>query len=412
MSYRAPTDATEIDTARAIAAGTVPSGTSIGASALFALRISGTGMGYRDKNNEHVYRDPEHFLNDEFLARCGGLPITDNHPEAGLLNSDEHADRVLGSILLPYIAQADGIADHEGTEVWGIARVFNENAIAAMRSGPWSTSPAVVVSRANNVEMSLADGATLLLEGKPALLDHLAVCKAGVWDKGGSPSGVRADTISQESKMSETTTKEKETEGDPLAKILDCLGGITKRLDGLETHVAEQKSTAAAAEAERERIRSERAKSVVSDTPTTDDDDDDDENKRAALADAQMRADSVANVFGLQADKPMVGETPRNYRIRQLRRFQPHSKEFKETDLKKLDAPTLDAVERVIFADAKLASQSIGTGVRGQLIEVRKRDSTGRIYSEFFGDRKSWMDEFSMVPMCVTKINTGRRDDD
>ncbi|WP_159013321.1 DUF2213 domain-containing protein [Acidisoma sp. S159] len=404
-SYSAPN---ELDVAKSIAAGAIPSGTSLGNSALFSLRISGTGMAYRAKHGEHVYRDPSHYLTPEFLERCNGLAVIDGHPEGAILNSNEHADRVVGAVTYPYLAQADGIADAEGQEVWGIGRIFDAAAIAAMRNGQWSTSPCVQLRKADNTTMSPAEGGVILIEGQPALLDHLAIVKAGVWDKGGAPSGVRADAQSMETTMATET----ETKDDPLAKIMDCLSGISTRLDGLEEHVNTQKSASAAAEAEKARVAAEKAKETVSDTPTPDDDDDD--NKLASLADVQMRADGVANAFGQSADKPMRGESVRNYKIRMLKKFQHHSKDFKETNLKALDDPTLDAVERVIYADAMIAANTVGSGAEGVLIEIKKRDHTGRMISEFRGDPKSWRRELSMHPYVLTKINTpgNRRDDD
>ncbi len=59
-----------------------------------------------------------------------------------------------------------------------------------------STSPGVVLSGAagGDERVTLDDGSTLLIEGKPALVDHLAICEQGVWDKGGEPVGVRSET--------------------------------------------------------------------------------------------------------------------------------------------------------------------------------------------------------------------------
>jgi hypothetical protein len=48
----------------------------------------------------------------------------------------------------------------------------------------------VFLSADTNLKHPLSNGATLLIEGKPSLLDHVALCPLGVWDKGGPPTGV------------------------------------------------------------------------------------------------------------------------------------------------------------------------------------------------------------------------------
>jgi hypothetical protein len=104
------------------------------------------------------------------------------HPKAGKLDSKEFINRVIGTILLPYI---------QGEEVWGIAKIYDDEAAMQMASKQLSTSPAVVFRQTDgNVQERLEDGSNLLIEGKPSLLDHLAICEEGVWDKGSPPAGV------------------------------------------------------------------------------------------------------------------------------------------------------------------------------------------------------------------------------
>jgi len=54
-----------------------------------------------------------------------------------------------------------------------------------------STSPAVFFGpNSGNQIRKMPDGTKLLIEGDPELVDHIAIVPAGVWDKGGEPSGV------------------------------------------------------------------------------------------------------------------------------------------------------------------------------------------------------------------------------
>ena len=176
----------ELGVAQAMAAGDLASPQRYDNMTLFAMRITGTGVSYRAKFNEYVYRRPENYLTPEFVQRCNGLPVIWEHPEKAMLNSDEFGSRVVGTMLWPYI---------DGDEVWGIAKVFDADAIKAMSDKQLSTSPAVVFrDQSVNCKMELEDGSTLLIEGKPSLLDHLAICEVGVWDKGGPPEGIRTDS--------------------------------------------------------------------------------------------------------------------------------------------------------------------------------------------------------------------------
>ena len=181
---------TELDIAKAIRDGKLSSPQRIGNLWLFDLRVTGTGASYREKHDEYVYRPPDHYLNKEFLERCQGLPVIFEHPEKSMLDTDEYRQRNVGSIVLPYIPTREDDA-HMTDEVWGIARIYDGDAAELMQTSHISTSPAVSLDAAGDSStVEMLDGSTLLIEGKPPYLDHLAVCPAGVWDKGGAPRGV------------------------------------------------------------------------------------------------------------------------------------------------------------------------------------------------------------------------------
>lgn len=179
----------ELGVARAMAAGDLASPQKYENVWLFALRITGTGTAYRKKLDEYVYRPPENYLNQEFLDRCNGLAVIFEHPPKSVLTSKEFGDRVIGSVMLPYV---------QGDEVWGIAKVYDEPAARVMQAEQLSTSPAVVFRDPGvNNQVELENGSKLLIEGKPSLLDHLAVVSLGVWDKGSGPTGVQIEQITK-----------------------------------------------------------------------------------------------------------------------------------------------------------------------------------------------------------------------
>jgi 8-oxo-dGTP pyrophosphatase MutT (NUDIX family) len=176
----------ELGVARAIADGRLTSPQRYENVWLFAIRITGTDTAFRDKLDEFVVRKPELYLNDEFLARCNGLPVIFKHPPKSILDSDEFSNRIVGTVFLPYIA---------GDEVWAVTKIFVDDVARMMKNQELSTSPGVNFADFTvNAKLTLEDGSKVLIEGKPSLLDHIAICELGVWDKGGDPSGIRSES--------------------------------------------------------------------------------------------------------------------------------------------------------------------------------------------------------------------------
>jgi len=191
----------ETDIARAVANGALPSPTKFANMSFYRMRITGTGTAFRrgsaeevDKNgkvtrkkvqDEFVYRHPENYLTPDFLDRCNGLPLIFQHPKGKVLDSKEFSERMIGVMVCPYIVD---------DEVWGVAKVYDADSVTLLDNEKMSTSPTVVFhDRSENHTIALNDGSVLLIEGRPSLLDHLAVCEQGVWDKGGEPAGVESE---------------------------------------------------------------------------------------------------------------------------------------------------------------------------------------------------------------------------
>lgn len=232
----------ELGVARAIAAGELTSPQRYMNVWLFDIRITGTGGAYRDAHKEHVWRNPKDYLNDEFLARCNGLFVVRDHPDSSVLNSEEFKKRIIGTVFLPYV---------KDDEVWGIAKIIDDKAVEEMRSKQLSTSPGVAGVGDNREE--LEDGTHVLLEEDPTLLDHIAVCDLGVWDREGPPSGVATSTAG-ENPMSDKTAEEtaaqtrtdsetaKKEEPDKLLCALDAamskLDAMGKRMDAYDEEKA------------------------------------------------------------------------------------------------------------------------------------------------------------------------------
>lgn len=224
----------ELDVAKCIRDGILVSPQRFENMWLFAVRITGTGTAYRNRLDEYAYRPPEYYLTPQFLERCSGLPVIWLHPKKVVLNSKEFDDRVIGSIMLPYL---------KGDEVWGIARIYNRDAAALMENEELSTSPTVVWRAGSNNKLETEDGSKLLIEGDPHLIDHVAICEQGVWDKGGDPSGVDAgiredtamDKATDSSKSQSTAAADSADKSkDGIDRVLESLGTLHSRMDSLE----------------------------------------------------------------------------------------------------------------------------------------------------------------------------------
>ena len=189
---------------------------------LFLIRITGTGVSYRPALNEYVYRKPEHYLTERFLQRCSGLPVIWQHPDKTMLTSDEFNDRVVGTTFLPFIRD---------DEVWAIAKIFDAGTIKLLDTKQMSTSPAVLLEK-GSINKKLPDGTKLLIEEKPSLLDHIAICENGVWDKGEGPTGIEANVRGDSAMADEKETEDKkDATSDVNDELKNVLDAAMKKLD-------------------------------------------------------------------------------------------------------------------------------------------------------------------------------------
>ncbi|MBN3986820.1 NUDIX domain-containing protein [Serratia marcescens] len=404
----------EMDVAGLISGGQLTSPQFFRNMYLWALRITGTGVTWRSKFRQYAYRSPENYLTDEFLARCSGLPVIWWHPEKNVLNSEEFAARTIGAIAFAWI---------QGDEVWGMARIYDTDAAANLSTRQLSTSP--TVTGGDDVLINV-DGEPLLLEGTPVLLDHLAICEQGVWDKLGDPAGVKSDTLNEVQKMDEEKVlalinqaldardSRAKADADEKAKA-DAEAEEKAKADAAEADEkakadaaeAEEKAKADAAEAEEKakadselaRIRADmeelknRVPQEVSD------------EERNEIADTQCKADSVFASFGERAPQPMAGERAMPYRRRIMTRLQKYSTDYKEVDLHAIaDSQLLTIAEKKIYADAQASAASSlepGAGLR----EVVRTDATGRRISNFIGDPSACWAPFQAVSRKLAGIN-------
>ena len=237
----------ELDIARMMTAGELSSPQRVGNMWLYNVRVTGTGASYRPKHNEYVWRKPDDYLTDDFLQRIGGLPVIWKHPPNDELNSDEYADRNVGSVFLPYI---------RGDEVWAIVRIYDDDAAELLNTEQLSTSPAVLLEKGTSLKTRLEDGSDILIEGPAQSVDHLAIVPKGVWDKGGPSTGIEnaylPEQVSQsvltrgdESVAEETEAerkareeKEKAARSDAERRMDESVDTLLKGIDSIRSDMA------------------------------------------------------------------------------------------------------------------------------------------------------------------------------
>jgi hypothetical protein len=211
----------------------------------------------------------------------------------------------------------------------------------------------------------------------------------------------------------ENALKKSDADDGKLDKLLSGIDAISKRMDAFEA--AGQKKLGGDAEepldhGEMKAPTEEIADRIRKDSAgVTAKEHDAERQHEAAMADIQCRADAVSTAWGESAPPPMSGERAMPYRVRLLRRFQRHSKEFSGVDLAKITDPViLDGIERSIYADA-LAASATPEVAQGYLREMIKTDRSGRQISTFFGEPRTWMQQFAAPARRVTGIRNVSR---
>lgn len=429
----AQTPLNETDVAALIADGVLSSPQYFYNMWMFAIRVTGTGVTWRSADQEMTFRNPDDYLTPEFLQRVAGVPLIWLHPEKRTLDSDEFSKRVIGTLTNAWVADKG--------EVWAVARVYDAEAAEIMATRQLSTSPTVKFSEV--AKSIIVDGQPLLVEPSPELLDHVAICEQGVWDKLLNPTGVKSDSIPKEAeKMDEEKFVElfnkcmdarmakADEEKEAKAKA-DAEEAVKKEKADSEAKEAEEAKAKADAEekAEKEKAEAEakekadaeeKAKADAEEKAAKEKADSDlrreiadlksripvelSDAERNELADAQIKADSVFSAFGKRAPMPLSGEKPLSYRRRLLVQLQEHSKDFKSVDLSAIaDAQLLTIAEKQIYADAQsAASLSVGAG---QLREIKRADATGRLISTFEGDPEATWAPFKSGKRQVLSFN-------
>lgn len=205
------------------------------------LRITGTGITERYKENENgdvifdeenkpvtykIDRLEEDFLSNKFLEACIGIPVLIEHPDSKLLNGENYKNHVVGTIVTAYIKK-------EVKEVWGIARIYDPEVLKLINEGLKSTSPAI---KTKNIE----NGSEITQE-KFEYIDHLALVVDGYWDNY-SEKAIQIDSLKRiMSNSNENTTIKEDKMPEELEEKKEEVKEEVKKDESMEE--AENKET-------------------------------------------------------------------------------------------------------------------------------------------------------------------------
>ncbi|WP_239042526.1 NUDIX hydrolase [Citrobacter freundii] len=426
---------TEFEAAQYIRDGTLASPVKFSNMWLVNLRITGTGAAYRYGLREFVWRDPNLYLNEEFLLRCNGLPVLWDHAEQAPMSEEEFKKRCVGSVMLPYI---------KGDEVWAIVRIYVKEVVDKIVNEETSTSPSVIFGGESGCTERSEGDSNFLIEGIPFLLDHIAVVtkdhgSLGVWDKDGVPEGIEV-----------TNKGDIEMDKEELQSLLskavsDALGGVNNKLEAMSARMdsqekwiksrqdadekakqdaeekekaeAEEKAKQDAAEKERQDAEEAEAKKKAEEEKAKQDEaaaeekakQDAEEKARedSAMTEARVRCDSAYSACGKRSPEPFSGEKSLDYRKRALIALQKYSPDNKDVNIRAVsDAAVLTVLEKAIYDDARKAIDDEMNNTQGHLNKRVRMDEAGRNITEYQGDPRVWLSAFQTQPRVMSKINT------
>jgi len=361
VAFKIASSKTETDVAQLMADNLIPSPQMYANIMLLAIRITGTGLAYRSSIGENVWRDPSLYLNDEFLKRCNGLMVIMDHPDSAVLTSKEFKNRAVGSIMLPYI---------KGDEVWGIAKIYDQDAVNEICEGEISTSPSVVFDNtAGNTTLTTENGEPLLIEGVPFLLDHIAiVTKArgsrGVWDKGGDATGVLLNNQEVSDMNDNTIAPKADAQGDKLDAVLAVLGDLAARMDAMEKELPAP-PLVTAADKKRKDDDSKHRKDDDDEEEEMAKKDDDDESESEAKAYMMRKADKKRKDDDSKKRKDAEGSDPKEHDHGEIKPDDegmvehPGHMEFKKDDDDEEEEAMRKDEEEAAMCDAQAKADSV-----------------------------------------------------
>lgn len=383
---------------------------------LFDMRITGTGVAHRSgEGGGFAYRNPKDYLTDEFLQRCNGLPVIFGHADPDVLNYDEFRDRVVGSVILPYV---------KDEEVWGLAKIYDGAAANLMMVTHRSTSPNVVSAGV----VKIVNGTKILIEGAPDYLDHLAICAKGVWDKLQEPQGINLGEKKMDEMLETAATAPNvppvvaeapawlgSFKDEIKCALKDSTDALNARMDAFELKnetpeaimdeadpEKDIKALADAEDSQNMKKEMDELKSRMDEyhTPISDE-------EKNEISKARARADAVLEMYGEKASQPNYNESSLSFRTRLVNGIKKLAPTFQNLSLDGLKDAAFDLVEGQIYLDAEKNAENVARNTKGRLIKRTYKDEVGREITKFEGDPKEWLGFFTKPSISVNIVKPG-----
>jgi hypothetical protein len=129
------------------------------------------------------------------------------------------------------------------------------------------------------------------------------------------------------------------------------------------------------------------------------------------LANIQTRADRACSAWSQSAVSPWSGEMPESYTRRVARDHQKHSENWKAVELSELRGRALKNAAEQIFTDSISASMNTAAIGAMNLRCVSRRNESGHLIKEYYGDPLAWMSQFAGGRQVARFKLNGRKDD-
>lgn len=194
---------TDLEIAKKIESGEIDNIVATETCLLVPMRITGTGITKRKLKKQNgeileysIDRPEKEFLSDEFLDMCSGLPVCLFHNGDDPIDFTSFKDYVIGSIFYPYI---------KGSEVWGVAKIYDLKLIDAFDNQIESTSPLVY---SENIKTD-----NDIYKERLHDINHVAFVSSGHWDNENPAIGnkeilFKGDLMDEEDVKDKTSDKE------------------------------------------------------------------------------------------------------------------------------------------------------------------------------------------------------------
>jgi hypothetical protein len=191
-----------------------------------------------------------------------------------------------------------------------------------------------------------------------------------------------------------STKGDKEDKEPTLSDVMGAIDKMNKRMDKLEKRGYGEEDDPH--KGKPEDLAADSSFKVRSDAERRNNLRSDDWRNENHFAEFQAKADAVASLFGQRAARPIAGELLGSFKRRSIREWQSLSPTYKDVDMRVVQVADAVAFDVAVDDVLKCADAEGRRPTRvpvGHLIE-RVEERGGHRFVRFYGQPKSWMDQF------------------